>query len=140
MSRNELYTILGVSPSAGEKEIRAAYRRLAKKYHPDAGEGSSDEKFRAVQDAYDVLGDCDRRRKYDRSQIPVNAWAPHGNLNRNYGPADWTVIPRTSEPGHIELRIFRFGTPSQINYDRGNARRSAIDDAWLELLEFLFGR
>src|SRR5579875_55300 len=60
----DYYTVLGVSPEASEKEITRAYRKLAKQYHPDANPGSED-KFKEISAAYDVLGDADRRKEYD---------------------------------------------------------------------------
>ena len=66
------YAILGISAMADADEIRAAYRRLAKAYHPDHYSGSSDI-FRQVQEAYHVLGDAERRRQYERQvrKVPV---------------------------------------------------------------------
>ncbi len=89
--RRDLYAILEIAPEADEKEIRAAYRRLARKYHPDTGEGSSAEKFRAVQAAYEVLGDADRRRNYD------------GELRRAE-PARPVPYDRAARSSHIDLR------------------------------------
>jgi hypothetical protein len=60
-----LYEILSVAPDAGAEELRAAFRRLSKKVHPDAG--GSDALFAQVKDAYDVLSDPARRAEYDRS-------------------------------------------------------------------------
>jgi hypothetical protein len=60
-----LYEILSVAPDAGAQELRAAFRRLSKKVHPDAG--GSDALFAQVKDAYDVLSDPARRAEYDRS-------------------------------------------------------------------------
>jgi curved DNA-binding protein CbpA len=59
------YAILGIPPDADEETIRTAYRALARQYHPDVGEGSSQEKFREVVDAYETLSDPERRRVYD---------------------------------------------------------------------------
>ena len=59
------YAILGIPPDADEETIRIAYRALARRYHPDVGEGSSPEKFREVVDAYETLSDPERRRVYD---------------------------------------------------------------------------
>jgi len=59
------YAILGIPPDADEEAIRTAYRALARRYHPDAGEGSSPERFREVVDAYETLSDPERRRIYD---------------------------------------------------------------------------
>lgn len=59
------YAILGISSTATSEEIRTAYRRLAKTYHPDYYTGSSDH-FRQVQEAYSVLGNAERRCQYER--------------------------------------------------------------------------
>ena len=59
----DYYSILQVRPDASPEEVRAAYRRIAKLYHPDAG-GTS-EAFQSVQEAYDILSDPVLRRKYD---------------------------------------------------------------------------
>ncbi|CAG4934090.1 MULTISPECIES: molecular chaperone DnaJ [Acidithrix] len=60
----DYYSILGVDKSASEKDIRNAYRKLAKAYHPDAHPGS-EEKFKELSSAYEVLGDAKRRSEYD---------------------------------------------------------------------------
>jgi curved DNA-binding protein CbpA len=61
------YALLGVPADADEAAIRSAYRVLARRYHPDSGEGSSLEKFRQVAEAYEMLGDSQRRQSYDLS-------------------------------------------------------------------------
>ena len=69
MSKPEdLYTTLGVAKTAGQDEIRTAYRRLAKQYHPDLhpGDASAEEKFKAISAAHSILGDEDKRKRYDR--------------------------------------------------------------------------
>lgn len=71
----DYYAILGVPRGADETSIRNAYRRLARHYHPDMGEGSSADRFREVTEAYETLLDPARRRAYDASlssaAIPV---------------------------------------------------------------------
>lgn len=64
----DYYEVLGVPRHASEKEIRQAYRRLARKYHPDVnpGDKSAEAKFKEVQEAYDVLVDKEKREQYDR--------------------------------------------------------------------------
>src|SRR5579862_5269792 len=60
----DYYKVLGVKQEATEKEITRAYRKLAKQYHPDAHPGSED-RFKEISAAYDVLGDADKRKEYD---------------------------------------------------------------------------
>jgi molecular chaperone DnaJ len=60
----DYYKTLGVAPSASDKEITRAYRKLAKEHHPDANPGS-EERFKEISAAYDVLGDAEKRKEYD---------------------------------------------------------------------------
>ncbi len=64
----DYYDILGVPRSADEKEIRQAYRRLARQHHPDVnpGDEAAAERFKTINAAYEVLSDADKREKYDR--------------------------------------------------------------------------
>ncbi|MCF3935574.1 J domain-containing protein [Acuticoccus sp. M5D2P5] len=65
------YTVLGVSKSASESEIKSAYRRLAKRYHPDtnSNDPKAQERFSEVNAAYEIIGDKDKRRQFDRGEI-----------------------------------------------------------------------
>src|SRR6202047_3672332 len=67
-AKQDYYELLGVSRKAAQKDIRQAYRKLARKYHPDLnpGDKSSEEKFKQVQEAYDVLSDAKKRQMYDQ--------------------------------------------------------------------------
>jgi len=67
MEFKDYYRTLGVSKTATDKEIKQAYRKLARKHHPDVnpGDKSAESKFKEINEAYEVLGDPDKRRKYD---------------------------------------------------------------------------
>ena len=68
MNYKDYYAILGVPKNAAEKDIKSAYRKLARKWHPDANPDSqrqAEEKFKDIQEAYEVLGDPEKRRKFD---------------------------------------------------------------------------
>ena len=65
----DFYEVLGVSRDADDAAIKQAYRKLAKKYHPDMNKGEkakeAEEKFKEVNEAYSVLSDTEKRRQYD---------------------------------------------------------------------------
>src|SRR5579883_1605776 len=63
----DYYKILGVKKNATEKEIRSAFRKLARKYHPDVnpGDASAEEKFKEINEANEVLSDPEKRKQYD---------------------------------------------------------------------------
>ena len=67
MNYKDYYAILGVKKDAGEKEIKQAYRKLARRHHPDVNPGNkeAEEKFKEVSEAYEVLSDKEKRAKYD---------------------------------------------------------------------------
>ena len=68
MAKRDYYECLSVTKNASEKEIKSAYRRLAKKYHPDTnpGDQQAEQRFKEVTEAYNVLSDKEKRKLYDR--------------------------------------------------------------------------
>src|SRR5688572_7626161 len=91
----DYYKTLGVDRSADEKAIRAAYRKLARKYHPDvnAGDKTAENKFKEVNEAYDVLSDPEKRRMYDR----------YGDDWERYREAGFTGAEPTSRAGTTDF-------------------------------------
>src|SRR5579863_7567173 len=68
MNFRDYYAILGVPKNAAQKDIKSAYRKLARKWHPDANPQNvkeAEEKFKEISEAYEVLGDAEKRKKYD---------------------------------------------------------------------------
>ena len=71
--KRDFYEVLGIDKSADEEAIKKAYRILAKKYHPDAnpGDKEAEEKFKLINEAYEILSDEQKRKQYD-STITIN--------------------------------------------------------------------
>ncbi|HZX81694.1 MAG TPA: DnaJ domain-containing protein, partial [Lysobacter sp.] len=75
MQFKDYYETLGLEPTAGDAEIKTAYRRLARKYHPDVSkEADAEERFKAVNEAYEALRDPAKRKAYD--QIRSRGYRP----------------------------------------------------------------
>ena len=107
----DYYDILGVGRTADEKEIRQAYRRLARQHHPDVNPGDDDaaERFKSINNAYEVLSDADKRAKYDR-------------YGENWQHADQFEQQRGAGAGSGFSQFFRSG-------DSGNGGRGGFSFA-----------
>src|SRR5262245_3531388 len=85
MEFKDYYQTLGVSKTSSEKEIKQAYRKLARKFHPDVnpGDKSAESRFKEINEAYEVLGDPDKRKKYD--ELGAN-WRMYEQAQAGQGP------------------------------------------------------
>jgi len=86
MEYKDYYKILGVDKQAAADDIKKAYRKLAVKYHPDKnpGDKKAEEKFKEINEAYDVLGDADKKRKYDELGSNWQQYAQGHNGNPDF--------------------------------------------------------
>ena len=102
---DDLYATLGVSRKASEEEIKKAYRKLARQYHPDRNQDDprAEERFKEVQEAYDTLSDPEKRKQYDA-----------GGMFSGFGPRGFSGGGFTSDLGDIFSTVFgRRGSPQQ---------------------------
>ncbi len=99
----DYYKALGVTKGASADEIKKSYRKLARKYHPDAnkGDAASEERFKEISEAYNVLSDPKRRAEYDdaRSLFGAGARAPGGAGGGQFGGFDLGDIFGSSGSG-----------------------------------------
>jgi curved DNA-binding protein len=91
MEYQDYYETLGVSKTATDAEIKKAYFALAKKYHPDHNQGdkSAEEKFKAINEAYEVLKDKEKRARYDQLGSSYKQWEQSGGSSANYNWGEW---------------------------------------------------
>src|SRR5438093_2387898 len=97
MAARDLYSVLGIDRKASAEEVKKAYRKLARKYHPDRNQGDkeSEERFKEVQEAYDTLSDPEKRKQYDA-----------GGMFSGFGPRGFSGGGFTSDLGDIFSTFF----------------------------------
>src|ERR1700733_7125855 len=94
MSKRDYYDVLGVAKGADADEIKKAYRKMAIKYHPDKNEGdkAAEEKFKEAAEAYEVLSNAEKRRRYDQFGHAANSSSPNGGGGYGGGGMDMNDI------------------------------------------------
>jgi DnaJ-class molecular chaperone len=100
------YEILGVQRSDSGEDIQKAYRRLAKKLHPDLNPGNreSEEQFKKVASAYDLLSDPEKRARFDRGEIDASgAERPQHEFYRDYAGASAEYHPYATDSGYADM-------------------------------------
>src|SRR3954468_13101031 len=94
MDFKDYYATLGVAKTASDKEIKQAFRKLARKHHPDVnpGDKAAEAKFKEINEAYEVLGDADKRKKYDELGANWRMYEQGGAAAGRGGPQPgWNV-------------------------------------------------
>ena len=118
---SDYYAILGVDKGASKDEIKRAYRRLAKKHHPDLNKDNpkeAEENFKEVSEAYEVLSDPQKRANYDR----------FGRAGVNFGPGgfDWSQFTRYSDVEDIFGDLFKDFFAGNFGFGRTRARGGGV--------------
>ena len=131
MAKRDFYNVMGVSRNTSVEEIKKAYKRLAKKYHPDKNRGDkvSEDKFKEISEAYHVLSDPEKRKQYDLfgHNGPQGA-SGHGGRNPGAGQSSgyhWSSGPGASGFGFEDLHGGGSGFRDIFSQFFGNARKGS---------------
>ena len=92
MEYKDYYKVLGVARNASTDDIRKAYRKLAMQYHPDrnAGDKQAEERFKEINEAYQVLSDEQKRARYDQLGSDYSSWRQRGGSPTDFNWGQWT--------------------------------------------------
>lgn len=117
MTFQDYYTILGVSKTSTADEIKSAYRKLARQYHPDVNPNKdAEQKFKEITEAYEVLSDAEKRKKYDRLGSAYNQYERGGGRPENF---DWTQF-RSRTTSSQQRSNYSGNTSSSNAHSSGN--------------------
>ena len=105
MDYKDYYNTLGVSKTATEGEIKTAYRKLARRYHPDVNKDpQAEDKFKEVNEAYQVLSDPEKRKKYDQFGSEWQRYQSSGGQPDGF---DWAGGSRRRKAVSLDTALFR---------------------------------
>lgn len=109
MEYKDYYKVLGVDRKATEDEIKRKYRKLALEHHPDrnTGDTSSEEKFKEINEAYQVLSDPEKRNHYDSLGESYNSWQQRGGTPGGFNWDEWFV--QNPRGGNVRVDVGDFG-------------------------------
>jgi len=104
MEYKDYYKILGVDKKASQEEIKKAYRKLAIKYHPDKNQGNrtAEEKFKEINEANEVIGNEEKRKKYDALGDNYKAYQQYGGNAENFDWSKWTSQQRRNRQPYTQ--------------------------------------
>ncbi|HEC21740.1 MAG TPA: J domain-containing protein [Chloroflexi bacterium] len=106
MEYKDYYKILGVSENADQKQIKKAFRKLARKYHPDVSSSpEAEEKFKEINEAYEVLSDPEKRAKYDQLRRSYQQWQRMGGGAGGFDWSQWI----SGAPGGVRVEYTTTG-------------------------------
>ncbi len=143
MQYKDYYKTLGVGKNATEKEIKKAYRKLARQCHPDVcpGDKAAEERFKEINEAYEVLSDPEKRQKYDQFGADWQRWQQAGGQPGGFDWSRWT----TGQPGGFRVEygdlgdLGGFGAGEFSDFfemlfgGMGGLGRAARDDPWAQI-------
>jgi curved DNA-binding protein len=107
MEYKDYYKILGVDRKSSDDQIKKAYRKLALQYHPDRNPGNkqAEDKFKEINEAYQVLSDTEKRSRYDQLGESYTHWQQRGGAPGNFNWDEWfTQAPSSSGSYRVEVR------------------------------------
>ncbi len=119
------YHVLGVTPQADAAQIKQAYRKLAKQYHPDRNQGSAEaeQRFKQIQQAYETLGDEQNRSRYDESLQRTATGQRQAEATHAHPKRAGTTTQSDFDPRNVQAqfeRFFGFNANGQKKEEPGN--------------------
>ena len=141
MQFKDYYKLLGVNKTADSSEIKTAYRKLARKYHPDInpGDRTAEAKFKELNEAHEVLGDPDKRRKYD--ELGAN-WRQYENVPAGGGWPFGAASPfggAGGPTGDIRWNVDLGGTPGTRSMSEEEVREMFGENPFSDFFQTFFG-